>query len=96
LLEAAVGEPFVLIENTGVLLGERSNPTESATFSGLAQVLARIPQGRAVRYLTDGEVDTLLSADCYRYRELVEGFGRAPFMSEVDASPVAIMASKLA
>jgi rhamnose utilization protein RhaD (predicted bifunctional aldolase and dehydrogenase) len=96
LLEAAVGEPFVLIENTGVLLGERSNPTESATFSGLAQVLARIPQGRAVRYLTDGEVDILLSADCYRYRELVEGFGRVPFMSEVDAGPVAIMASKLA
>jgi rhamnose utilization protein RhaD (predicted bifunctional aldolase and dehydrogenase) len=96
LLESARGEPFVLIENTGVLLGERSNPTESATFTGLAQVLARIPEGRPVRYLSDGDVDNLLSADCYRYRELVEGFGRVPFMSEVDAGPAAIMASKLA
>jgi rhamnose utilization protein RhaD (predicted bifunctional aldolase and dehydrogenase) len=96
LLEAARGEPFVLIENIGVLMGERSNPTEAATFGGLAQVLARIPEGRAVQYLSCDEVDNLLSADCYRYRELAEGFGRVQFMSETDASPVGIIASKLA
>ena len=86
------GEPFVLIEDIGVLLGERSNPTEAATFSGLTQVLARIPQGAAVNYLTASEVRDLLSADCYRYRELVEGFGRIKLPASAETNPAALMA----
>ena len=80
MLGAASHEPFVLVENVGVLMGGRSNPTEAATFSGLAEVLIRIPEENAVQYLTDDEVRDLLSADCYRYRELVEGFGRIPIV----------------
>jgi rhamnose utilization protein RhaD (predicted bifunctional aldolase and dehydrogenase) len=100
-LAGSAGEPFVLIENVGVLLGGRSNPTEAATFCGLTEVLARIPENGAVNYLTPREVQDLLSADCYRYRELVEGFGRIPFApGETSPAalvpPVAMMATKLA
>lgn len=95
-LQQAASEPFVLIENVGVLLGERSNPTEAATFGGLVQILARLPEAARVRYLSEDDIRSLLTADCYRYRELAEGFGRLPFVPDVDASPVGIMASKLA
>ena len=95
-LAASAREPFVLIENVGVLMGERSNPTEAATFSGLAEVLTRIPETSGIRYLTGDEVQDLLSADVYRYRDLVEGFGRVPFVREVESNPVGMMATKLA
>ena len=90
-LDAAAGEPFVLIENVGVLIGEHSNPTEAATFSGLVEVLTRVPEGHGVNYLTAKEVGDLLSADCYRYRELVEGFGRIPVIRETTPSEVRLV-----
>jgi rhamnose utilization protein RhaD (predicted bifunctional aldolase and dehydrogenase) len=72
---ATVEEPFVMIEGAGTLVRQRPNPTESATLSGLALVLQRIPAGAPLRYLNDAEVRGLLCADVYHYREVVEDNG---------------------
>lgn len=78
---AAVNEPFVMIEDAGVLVRQKPNPTESATLTGLAQVLQRIPESAPLEYLREEQVRDLLCADVYHYRELVEdnGTGRLGF-----------------
>lgn len=76
----AIGEPFVLIEDAGVLVRHELTPTESATLAGLVQVLQRVPESAPLRYLQKKRVRDLLSADVYHYREVVEhnGTGRLP------------------
>jgi len=78
---AGVNEPFVMIEDAGVLVRQKPNPTESATLAGLAQVLQRIPEEAPLQYLREEQVRDLLCADVYHYRELVEdnGTGRLAF-----------------
>jgi rhamnose utilization protein RhaD (predicted bifunctional aldolase and dehydrogenase) len=70
-----VDEPFVLVDGAGTLVRQRPNPTQSATLSGLALVLQRIPESAPLRYLTDNQVRELLCADVYHYREVVEDNG---------------------
>jgi hypothetical protein len=72
---AALDEPFVMIRGAGTLVRKRPNPTESATLSGLALVLQRIPAEARLQYLNDEQVRGLLCADVYHYREVVEDNG---------------------
>jgi len=65
-------DPFVAVEDAGVLVRENPNPVTAATLAGLAQVLQRIPESATVRYLAENEVRGLLCADVYHYREVVE------------------------
>jgi rhamnose utilization protein RhaD (predicted bifunctional aldolase and dehydrogenase) len=79
--DLAIEEPFVLVEDVGVLISQKPNPTETATLAGLAQILQRIPESAPVRYLTADQVRLLLCADVYHYRERVEdnGTGKSGF-----------------
>ena len=74
-------EPFVMIEDAGVLVRRVLNPTQSATLEALVQVLQRIPESAPLQYLQKKRVQSLLSADIYHYRETVEDNGarRLPF-----------------
>jgi hypothetical protein len=76
-----IDEPFVIIEDAGVLVRKVLNPTQSATLEALVQVLRRIPESAPLQYLQKKRVRGLLSADIYHYRETVEDNGtrRLPF-----------------
>ena len=78
---AGIDEPFVIIEDAGVLVRQLLNPTQAATLEALIQVLQRIPETAPLQYLQKKRVQGLLSADIYHYRETVEdnGTGRLPF-----------------
>jgi len=65
-------DPFVAVEDAGVLVKEKPNPAVAATLAGLAQVLQRIPDSATVEYLAESDVRGLLCADVYHYREVVE------------------------
>jgi rhamnose utilization protein RhaD (predicted bifunctional aldolase and dehydrogenase) len=65
-------DPFVLVDDAGVLVREKLNPVVSATLAGLAQVLQRIPESAAIEYLAEDQVRALLCADVYHYRAVVE------------------------
>ncbi len=67
-----VSDPFVVVEDAGVLVREKPNPATAATLAGLAQVLQRIPESAAIEYMPEDEVRALLCADVYHYREVVE------------------------
>ena len=64
--------PFLIIEGVGVVVNEEMTATAGATLAGLAQVLQRIDGSAPIRYLNQPEVESLMSVDTYRYRELVE------------------------
>ena len=65
-------DPFVAVEDAGVLVREKPNPAVAATLAGLAQVLQRIPDSAPIEYLAETDVRALLCADVYHYREVVE------------------------
>jgi rhamnose utilization protein RhaD (predicted bifunctional aldolase and dehydrogenase) len=65
-------EPFVMIEEAGVLARQESNLAESATLDGLVAVLQRIPECAQVQYLTEDQTRDLLCANSYHYRGIVE------------------------
>lgn len=75
---ASVDEPFLLIEDCGVVVRPNPNPAAAATLEGLAQVVQRIPAGAPIRYLREDEVRDLLCADVYHYRSVVEGYSFSP------------------
>jgi len=75
LAEPSMATPFIVLVGGGVLVGEQITPAAEATLSGLPQVLGRVEETARLRYLTDAEVDQLLTEDNYRYRELVETSG---------------------
>ncbi len=53
------GRPFLIVEQSGVLTHPVVSPAESAILTGLAQVIRRIPEYAAVRYLTEQEIADL-------------------------------------
>jgi rhamnose utilization protein RhaD (predicted bifunctional aldolase and dehydrogenase) len=67
-----ISDPFVVVEDAGVLVREKPNPAVAATLAGLAQVLQRIPASAVIEYLAEPDVRGLLCADVYHYREVVE------------------------
>lgn len=64
--------PFWIFEGRGVVISERMTRTQCAVLSGLMQVVRRIEASAAIRYITDGELVSLLNADAYRYRQSAE------------------------
>jgi rhamnose utilization protein RhaD (predicted bifunctional aldolase and dehydrogenase) len=76
-----VAAPWLVIEGVGTLVRQRQNPVEGLTLAGLAQVVLRLPEGAPLAYLSAKEVQDLLCADVYHYRERVEGNSsdRMPF-----------------
>lgn len=64
--------PFLIIEGAGVIVNEQMTGPAVATLTGLAQVLQRIDNSAPIRYLDEPEVESVMSVDTYRYRELVE------------------------
>ena len=78
LCRARATTPFIVCEGGGLLVGDKITPSAEATLSGLAQVLRRIEETARLRYLTEREVDRLLTEDNYRYRDLVEASSSFP------------------
>ena len=72
LAEPSMTTPFIVFEDGGLLVSDDITPSAEATLSGLVQVLIRVEETSRLRFLTDAEVDQLLTEDNYRYRELVE------------------------
>jgi rhamnose utilization protein RhaD (predicted bifunctional aldolase and dehydrogenase) len=68
----AVEDPFVIVENAGVVTRDQLTPAASATLSGLAQVALRLPVNAPIQYLGEDQVRDLLCADVYHYRSMVE------------------------
>ncbi len=68
----AADEPFVIVEDAGVVTRDALNPAASATLSGLTQVALRLPAGAPIQYLREDQVRELLCADVYHYRSMVE------------------------
>src|SRR5262249_43600447 len=64
--------PFMVVEDAGIVVSERITRAERALLAGLAQVAQRLEENAPLQYLTDVEVEHVLSADAYRYRALVE------------------------
>jgi len=52
--------------------GRAMNAAERETLVGLAEIVQRIDVSANLRYLNNGEVSSVLNADTYRYRGLVE------------------------
>jgi rhamnose utilization protein RhaD (predicted bifunctional aldolase and dehydrogenase) len=83
-LRSEKANPFLIVEGAGVVVNDRMTGPASATLTGLAQVLQRIEDSAPIRYLAEPEVESVMSADTYRYRELVEtnsDAGQAVFAS---------------
>ncbi len=60
-------EPFVIIENVGTLVRKGLGATELAILAGLAEILLRIPESAPIQYLSQREIQDLLSANVYSY-----------------------------
>jgi rhamnose utilization protein RhaD (predicted bifunctional aldolase and dehydrogenase) len=88
---AEVKTSWVVVDGLGTLLRQRQNPVEGLTLGGLAQVILRLPEAAPLAYLTEPEVQNLLCADVYHYRERVEGNSseRIPFPQRASADGVA-------
>jgi ribulose-5-phosphate 4-epimerase/fuculose-1-phosphate aldolase len=65
--------PVMTIKGRGVVVSRSISPAELAMFFGLAQVVQRISASAQLRYLTEAEVEALLSQGAYRYREAASG-----------------------
>lgn len=65
-----LNEPFVIIENTGVLLRKGLSAGELAILNGLVETLRRIPESAPIRYLTDAEIQDLFAPDACAYTEV--------------------------
>lgn len=63
---------FFLVEGSGVIVSETMTRAERDMLLGLAEVVRRIDVGANIRYLTQAELTSVLSAEAYRYRGLVE------------------------
>jgi hypothetical protein len=66
------GQPFLIVEGSGVVVSDRITRGEFATLAGLVQIVQRIGATVPVRYLTESEVSGVLTGDSHRYRESEE------------------------
>ncbi len=67
--------PFVMVEGIGVLINKKITAAEHAVLNGFAEVVQRIDASAPIRYLTDYEVNTIMSAYGHRYRISAEPSG---------------------
>lgn len=63
---------FVVLEGSGILLNRSITPAEHAVLEGFAELLRRIEPSAPIRYLTDCEVNNVLTADAHSYRTSAE------------------------
>jgi rhamnose utilization protein RhaD (predicted bifunctional aldolase and dehydrogenase) len=63
---------FFVVEDAGVVIGNRMTRAEFETLVGLAHVAQRIDAEARIRYLTEPELANLMKAEAIQYRELVE------------------------
>jgi ribulose-5-phosphate 4-epimerase/fuculose-1-phosphate aldolase len=64
--------PFLAMAGEGVLISENITSAQSAILAGLFEVVQRIDEHAAIRYLMPSELEALLNADVYRYRQKTE------------------------
>jgi rhamnose utilization protein RhaD (predicted bifunctional aldolase and dehydrogenase) len=62
--------PFLIVGGSGVLLHKDITRADREMLMGLTQVVQRIEPNAPIRYLTPGELETVLNQDAYRYRQL--------------------------
>jgi len=67
-----IDQPFIIVEEAGVLARRRPAAAETATLAGLAHVLLRIPESALVSYLSGEQIDELLRTDVHRYKAMVQ------------------------
>lgn len=60
-------------------------PAEREMLLGQAEVARRINVGANIRYLTQAELTSVLNAETYRYRGLVENSGKQPCQRQCSA-----------
>jgi rhamnose utilization protein RhaD (predicted bifunctional aldolase and dehydrogenase) len=58
--------PFVVVEDKGVLISDNIASAEFETLLGLVQVLQRVDDPSAIRYLTNGELKAVSKLGAYR------------------------------
>jgi len=79
--------PYLIVEGSGVMLGQKITRAELAVLSGLVEVVQRIGPTASVRYLTQSDVAGVLSGDGVRYRASVENNQRASAISHECLQP---------
>ena len=72
---------FFLVEGSGVVVSETMTRAEREMLLGLAEVVRRIDMKAIIRYLTQAELTSVLNAEAYRYRRLVENSEDSPLIS---------------
>lgn len=60
--------PFLIVQGSGILVHDKITAAEYAMLNGFAEVVRRIETSAPIRYLTDCEVNSVLTADSHRYR----------------------------
>ena len=75
---------FFLVEGSGVIVSNSMTRAELEMLLGLAEVVRRIDVGSSIRYLSQTELTSVLNAEAYRYRGLVEN-NEAPLFPAQEA-----------
>lgn len=70
--QLSASSPVVIIEGTGVLINNNITPAADAVLRGFAEVVRRIDAQAPIRYLTDDEVNTIMSVYAQPYRRSAE------------------------
>jgi rhamnose utilization protein RhaD (predicted bifunctional aldolase and dehydrogenase) len=65
--------PFLIAKDSGVIVSETMSAAEYAMLFGLMHVVQRIDACIPIRYLTNAEVESLLTVDTYGYRTRADG-----------------------
>lgn len=66
------GPPFLILEESGVILSQTITRAEREMLFGLMEVVQRLEDPESIRYLSEIELAEVLNADAYNYRALVE------------------------
>jgi hypothetical protein len=66
------GCSFAILEGSGTLVSTKVSNAELEVLRGLAQVTQRLDASAPIRYLSDEDVTSVLTADGYHYRDLAE------------------------
>jgi len=70
-ITSGVSLPFLLIRNQGVLIHKNASPMVEQMLACHAEILARIPVGVPLNYLSDYQVSQLSNWDAEKYRESI-------------------------
>src|SRR4051794_28093735 len=71
-------EPFWIVDGAGVLIRPDITPTQLEMLVGLTHIVQRIASDAPIRYLTDGEIESVLSKEAFQYRRLADANSCTP------------------